>query len=56
MTIEKNGIIPSLLNFGDVVCETAGKEQQFRLGGVPDPAGVQLLVDKERDRERMRYS
>ena len=56
MTIEKDGIIPSLLNFGDVVCETAGKQQQFRLGGVPNPAAVQLLVDKERDRERMRYS
>ncbi len=57
MTIEKSGIIPSLLNFGDVICETAGASaQRFRIGGVPDPAAVQLLVDKERDRERMRYT
>ncbi len=56
MTIEKDGIIPSILNFGDVVCETAGKAQQVRLTGVPHPAAVQLLVDKERDRERLRYA
>ena len=56
MSIEKSGIIPTLLNFGDVVCQTAGTGQQFRIGGVPDPERVQLLVDKERDRERMRYS
>ncbi len=56
MTVEKSGIIASILNFGDVICETAAKEQHFRIGGVPDPAAVQLLVDKERDRERLRYS
>ena len=56
MTIEKHGVIASLLNFGDVNCETAGKSQQIRIAGVPDPAAVQLLVDKERDRERARYS
>lgn len=54
MTIEKSGIIPTLLHFGDVVLETAGSAQQFRISGVPDPEAVQLLVDKERDRERMR--
>ena len=56
MSIEKSGIIPTVLNFGDVVCQTAGTGQQFRIGGVPHPEQVQLLVDKERDRERMRHS
>ena len=56
MSIEKDGIIPSILGFGDVVCQTAGTGQQFRITGVPDPEAVQLLVDKERDRERMRHA
>jgi len=54
MTVEKSGIVKTILNFGDVVCETAGKSQQFRIAGVPRPESVQLLVDRERDRERMR--
>ncbi len=55
MTVEKKGIIPTILNFGDVICETAGGAgEQFRMGGVPNPVAVQLLVDRERDRERMR--
>lgn len=54
MTVEKHGVIASLLNFGDVKCETAGSTQQIRIVGIPDPADLQLLVDKERDRERMR--
>jgi hypothetical protein len=28
--------------------------QDFRLTGVPDPRAAQALVDRERDRERMR--
>jgi hypothetical protein len=55
MTVEKNGVIATMLNFGDVVCQTAGTGQQFRIAGVPRPEAVQLLVDKERDRERQRY-
>jgi hypothetical protein len=45
-----------MLNFGDVVCETAsgGGEREFRLSGIPRPQDVQLLVDRERDRERRR--
>jgi hypothetical protein len=55
MAVEKNGVIPTMLNFGDVVCQTAATGQQFRIAGVPRPESVQLLVDRERDRERQRY-
>ncbi|MEX1255161.1 MAG: hypothetical protein WEE64_12555 [Dehalococcoidia bacterium] len=54
ISVEKTGIIPSMLNFGDVLCQTAGTGSNFRIGGVPHPADVQLLIDKERDRERGR--
>ena len=57
MTVEKRGIVATILNFGDVICDTAGKSgQQFRIAGVPRPQEVQLMVDKERDRERKSYS
>jgi hypothetical protein len=55
MTIRRHGIFQTLLNYGDVVCETAGMDNKdFTIGGVPNPSEVQALVDKERDRERMR--
>jgi hypothetical protein len=53
MSVVKNGPIASILNFGDVVCETAGAEHKpFLISGIARPEQVQLLIDKERDRER----
>jgi hypothetical protein len=53
MTVVKNGPIASLMNFGDVVCETAGAEHKpFLISGIPRPEQVQLLIDRERDRMR----
>jgi hypothetical protein len=53
MTVNKNGPVASILNFGDVVCETAGADRKpFLISGIPHPEEVQLLIDKERDRER----
>ena len=56
MTVERAGILRTMLDYGDIVCQTAADVQEFRLTGIPDPRDVQLLVDKERDRERMRSS
>ena len=55
ITVEKTGIVATVLNFGDVICQTAGTGQQFRISGVPHPQNIQLLIDKERDRERLRH-
>ena len=54
MTVDRSGVFRTMFNFGDVVCQTAADIQEFRMAGVPNPQDVQLLVDKERDRERMR--
>jgi hypothetical protein len=54
MTVERSGILRTLLDYGDIVCQTAADLQEFKLSGIPDPRAVQLLVDRERDRERMR--
>ena len=54
MTIRRNGILRTALDYGDVVCQTAGIDSDFTIAGVSDPRAVQALVDRERDRERMR--
>lgn len=55
MSVVKSGIVPTVLNFGNVVCETAGSDRvAFTIAGVPHPEAMQLLIDRERDRERMR--
>jgi len=54
MTVERSGILRTMLDFGNVICQTASSDQSFMLTGVPDPRETQALVDRERDRERMR--
>ncbi len=56
MSIDRSGPLQTMLNYGDVICETAGGggNRRFVLAAIPHPQDVQLLVDKERDRERGR--
>jgi hypothetical protein len=54
MTINRNGLLKTMLDYGDVVCQTAGTDADFTIAGVKDPRAVQALVDRERDRERLR--
>ena len=54
MTVERRGILQTALNYGDIHCQTAADNRDFLIGGVPKPQGLQLLIDKERDRERLR--
>ena len=52
MTVERHGPLQTMLNYGDIVCQTAADGGDFVLSGIPRPQDVQLLVDRERDRER----
>jgi hypothetical protein len=54
MQVERNGVLATVMNYGDIVCQTAAEGKDFVLAGIPRPQEVQLLVDKERDRERTR--
>ncbi len=54
MSIDRSGIVRTVLDFGDIICQTAADNQQFRLSGIADPRAIQALVDRERDRERTR--
>ena len=54
MSVERDGIVRTVFDYGDIVCQTAAEVQEFRLAGIPHPREVQALVDRERDRERLR--
>ncbi len=54
MSVVRSGILKTMLDYGDIVCQTAAEHQDFRLSGIPDPRATQALVDRERDRERLR--
>lgn len=45
------GIIPTLLNFGTIRAQTASAfESNFRTDGLPDPRGLQAVIQKAMDR------
>ena len=52
MTVERRGLLQTVLDYGDIVCQTAAEQQVFRLSGIPHPRETQAVVDRERDRER----
>jgi len=55
MRVERRGVSATLLGYSDLLCSTAGTEGgSFTIGGVPHAEELQLLIDRERDRERMR--
>jgi hypothetical protein len=57
ISIQRKGIFATALHFGDVILATAGTEDKpFLISGVPDPEHIQLMIDNERDRERLRAS
>jgi len=51
-SLNRSGLLPTMLNYGDIRCETAGERQDISLPAVPHPQEVHALIDRERDRER----
>ena len=52
MKVVQRGFFATGLKFGDVLCQTAGRDIEFCLAGVRAPEDVQLFIDRERDRAR----
>jgi len=47
---EITGIIPTILNFGTVKAQTASSfESNFKTSGLPDPRGIQSIIQKATD-------
>ena len=52
INVSKKGLLASMFNFGDVVCQTAGTDARFVLSDVPKPADVMRVIDGTRDEAR----
>lgn len=53
VTTEVNGIIQTILNFGDVHVQTAGEESKFFFRHIPDPGGIKsILMDLQKNKEK----
>jgi hypothetical protein len=55
MRVERRGVTATVLGYSDLLCSTAGTQgDTLNISGVPNAEELQLLIDRERDRERMR--
>ncbi len=52
LRVERQGVLPTVFDFGDVQCQTAGVVQNFVLRGIPQPARLLAVVDGARDAAR----
>ncbi|NTW89740.1 MAG: PH domain-containing protein [Candidatus Moranbacteria bacterium] len=52
VTSEVNGILPSILDFGDVLVQTAGESPRFIFHNIPNPVGVKDTIMKLAERGR----
>lgn len=52
MAVHRDGILPTMFNFGDLRCQTAGQQANFILAGIPNPTKVLGVVDAARDAAR----
>ena len=50
--MNRSGLFATMLNYGDIRCETAGERQDISIPAVPRPQEIHALIDRERDRER----
>jgi hypothetical protein len=54
MRIQKDGLFPTAFNYGNVQLQTAGPVPNFVLSGIPKPADVMALIDRQRDAAKRR--
>ncbi len=44
VTVEVTGIIPTMLNYGDVYIQTAGEKERFVFRRIPDPYAIKDMI------------
>jgi len=52
VSTSRDGVLPSLFDYGRLECQTAGQLRHFAFRDVPDPRGVAALVEREARRAR----
>lgn len=50
IAVDVHGIIATMLNFGDLVVQTAGAEKDFTIKGIPRPQQVKDSIMREHDK------
>ncbi|MGI8925648.1 MAG: hypothetical protein ACR2HN_03245 [Tepidiformaceae bacterium] len=56
IAVDREGVLQTAFDFGDVRCQTAGEVPNFVLAGIPEPAKVLAVVDSARDTARRELS
>ena len=57
VTVEQKGIVATMLNFGDLYVQTAGKEERFIFKNVGEPVRISRLIQKlDEDAKRGYYN
>jgi hypothetical protein len=52
VSMQRDGVLQTMLNFGDLRVQTAGEQENFVLGNIHNPANVLTIVDRARDDAR----
>ncbi len=52
ISVEQRGVLATMANYGNVLCQTAGSQPNLVMDGLPDPKRVLSLVDAARDQAR----
>ena len=50
ITVETKGILPTLLNFGDIHVQSAGETKEFVMRGISNPQKARALILKHSDK------
>ena len=53
VTSEIVGVIPTLLNYGNIYVQTAGEKERFVFFQIPDPNGVKNRIIQLQEKERL---
>jgi hypothetical protein len=52
VSMQRDGFLQTMLNFGDLRVQTAGQQENFVLGNIHNPGNVLTIVDRARDDAR----
>lgn len=52
IAVDREGLLQTAFNFGNVRCQTAGEVANFILAGIPEPAKALAIIDSHRDAAR----
>jgi uncharacterized membrane protein YdbT with pleckstrin-like domain len=55
ITVDVQGVLASLLDYGDILIQTASKDRNFVIRNAPHPEALKLLISQEHERVMKRF-